>query len=142
VKIALDASMALAWHIERVAVAEGQLAQEALDSVRDHGAVVPPLWYSEVANGLLVAERRNVSSEQDITLFCADLAQLDIEMDSLSPDATLSRVIAIGRTSTLTGYDATYLELVLRTGRTLATFDRQLADAVRKAGGQVFGDAA
>jgi predicted nucleic acid-binding protein len=41
----------------------------------------------------------------------------------------------------LTAYDATYLELVLRTGGTLATFDRQLATAVRKAGVRVFGDA-
>jgi predicted nucleic acid-binding protein len=40
----------------------------------------------------------------------------------------------------LTGYDATYLELVLRTGCALVTFDRQLADATRKAGGRVFGD--
>jgi hypothetical protein len=30
----------------------------------------------------------------------------------------------------------------LRTGLALATFDAQLADALRKAGGRVFGDAA
>jgi predicted nucleic acid-binding protein len=51
-------------------------------------------------------------------------------------------VLSLGRSSKLTGYDATYLELVLRTGGTLATFDKQLAEAVRLAGGRVFGDAA
>jgi predicted nucleic acid-binding protein len=51
-------------------------------------------------------------------------------------------VLALARSHNLTGYDAAYLELVLRTGRELATFDRQLADAVRKAGARVFGDAA
>jgi len=40
----------------------------------------------------------------------------------------------------LTAYGATYLELALRTGSSLATFDRQLADAFRILGGHVFGD--
>ena len=34
-----------------------------------------------------------------------------------------------------------YMELALRKAAPLATFDRQLAEAVRKAGGRVFGDA-
>jgi predicted nucleic acid-binding protein len=33
-----------------------------------------------------------------------------------------------------------YLELALRRGAPLATFDKQLANAMRNAGGQVFGD--
>jgi predicted nucleic acid-binding protein len=48
----------------------------------------------------------------------------------------------LARVYKLTCYDATYLELVLRTHRVLATFDRQLAEAVREAGGRVFGDSA
>lgn len=136
----LDASMALGWHIERSDPKEAKVSQEALEYVRKNGAVVPALWFSEVANGLLVAERRNASSEQRVALFCADLAQLSLEIDSVSPNAMLPIVIAAGRTSRLTGYDAAYLELALRTGRTLATFDGQLADAVRKAGGRVFGE--
>jgi len=48
----------------------------------------------------------------------------------------------LARAYQLTGYDATYLELVLRSGGVLATFDRQLAEAARKAGGRVFGDGA
>jgi hypothetical protein len=34
------------------------------------------------------------------------------------------------------------MELSFRTNRALATFDKQLAKAMRKAGGRVFGDAA
>ena len=48
--------------------------------------------------------------------------------------------LTLARAYGLTAYDATYLELALRTRRTLATFDRQLAEATRKAGGRVFGD--
>jgi predicted nucleic acid-binding protein len=42
----------------------------------------------------------------------------------------------------LTSYDAAYLELALRTGSPLATFEGQLADAMRAAGGRLFGDEA
>jgi predicted nucleic acid-binding protein len=49
--------------------------------------------------------------------------------------------LTLARAYNLTSYDATYLELVLRTGGKLATFDGHLANAVRKAGARVFGDA-
>jgi len=54
-KLVLDASMTLAWHIERADPGEKILARQALQAVRSHGALVPALWYSEVANGVLVA---------------------------------------------------------------------------------------
>jgi predicted nucleic acid-binding protein len=38
----------------------------------------------------------------------------------------------------LTAYDATYLELALRHGAVLATFDRALAAAMERAGGMLF----
>ena len=132
--------MALAWHLKRVDKIEAELAELALRFVISHGAVVPALWFAEVANGLLVAERRKATREQENASFRADLALLPLTIDSASPDATLSAVLAHGRSSKLTAYDATYLELALRTGSSLATFDRQLADAVRQAGGRVFGD--
>jgi predicted nucleic acid-binding protein len=141
-RLILDASMTLAWHIERTDSSEKMLAREALQAVRSHGALVPALWYSEVANGVLMAERRRVSTEQQGMVFQADLRQVAIAMDSALPQVSQPTVIALGRTSGLTGYDAAYLELVLRTGRVLATFDRQLAETVRKVGGQVFGDGA
>ena len=67
---------------------------------------------------------------------------LPIVEDRIGASAVQGRVLTLARAHELTGYDATYLELVLRTGGMLATFDRQLAEAVRKAGGRVFGDAA
>ena len=140
--VVLDASMVLSWHFKRADQAEARLSQQALLDVANYGAVVPGLWYSEVANGLLVGERRGVTSTQGIAAFLADLAQLDFEVDSALPEATFDSVIACARTSNLTAYDATYLELALRTTRVLATFDQRLAEALRKAGGRVFGNGA
>ena len=62
--------------------------------------------------------------------------------DSTRPEASLGDVLMLARAYQLTAYDATYLELALRTGGVLATFDRDLAGAVRRAGGRVFGDPA
>lgn len=63
-------------------------------------------------------------------------------MDREHPQTSGNAVMGFARKYSLTAYDATYLELALRTGRTLATFDAKLADAMRQAGGRVFGDAA
>ncbi len=134
--------MALAWHLKRVDPDEAKLAQLALKEVADGGATVPGLWYAEVANGLLVAERRGVTNPREIASFEADLRQLDLSPDLKEPGEMFASVISLARSSGLTAYDAAYLELALRTGLSLATFDRKLAEAVRKAGSRVFGDAA
>ena len=139
-KVVLDASMALAWHLNRVDPSEATLAALALDAVRADGATVPALWFPEVANALLMAERRRIRTVQETVRFESDLASLKIAVDTISPQILQSRALSLGRSSVLTAYDATYLELALRTGFSLATFDRQLAEAFRKLGGQVFGD--
>ncbi|TVQ86941.1 MAG: VapC toxin family PIN domain ribonuclease, partial [Chromatiaceae bacterium] len=47
-------------------------------------------------------------------------------------------IMALGRQFQLTAYDATYLELALRTDSTLATFDTKLATAMQQAGGRTY----
>lgn len=138
--LVLDASATLAWLVRRVDTAEDQLADEILRHIQAQDAVVPALWFPEVANGVVVAERRGGVNNSTSTSFLGMVNTLPIVEDQMRPSATQNSVLTLARAYRLTGYDATYLELVLRTGRTMATFDRQLADAVRKAGGSVFGD--
>jgi predicted nucleic acid-binding protein len=134
--LVLDASMALAWHLKRQDSDESALAQSALREVARQGAVVPGLCYSEIGNGLLMSERRHLTDAAQIAAFQMDLAQLTISLDSASSSSTLSRVLSLARSWGLTAYDATYLELVLRTKWPLATFDRQLAEATRRSNAQ------
>lgn len=136
----LDASVALAWQFARIEPSEALLARRAIEETQRDGAVVPALWYAEIINSLLVAERRNLCSPQESSRYLADLATLPISVDSVRLDSTRSQTISLGRTLQLSGYDATYLELALRTGSALATFDRKLADAARTAGIPLFGD--
>src|SRR5208283_2541938 len=52
----LDASATFPWLFED----EASPATDALlDLVTEHGAMVPPLWFLECANGLAMAERRS-----------------------------------------------------------------------------------
>jgi predicted nucleic acid-binding protein len=138
-ELVLDASATLAWLVRRVDPAEERLADEVLGLIQTHGALVPLLWYPEVANGVLVAERRGGVSTSTSAAFLDLVDALPIVEDRTRPFAVQGTVLMLARAYNLTAYDATYLELVLRTGRALATFDRQLADAVRLAGGRVFG---
>jgi predicted nucleic acid-binding protein len=139
--LVLDASVALAWLVDRVDPAEARLADEVLRAIQSRDAVVPALWFSEVANGVLVAERRGGVANSSSASFMGMVYALPIVEDSTRPSSVQATVLTLARAYQLTGYDATYLELVLRTGGTLATFDRELAKAVRLAGGRVFGDA-
>jgi len=140
--IVLDASMALAWLIQRADRAEAALAQRAFDEVRASGARVPALWYAEIANTLLVFERAKRFTEQDSALYLSGIALLAIEQDELPPASLQARVLDLGRLHNLSAYDAVYLELAMRRGAVLATFDRKLAKAARASGVSVFGDSA
>lgn len=138
--LALDASVVLAWHITRTDPNEASLAQQVLQLTMSHGALVPCLWYTEVANALLNAERNQYSDPQASARFLADLESLPITMDSASPRSLQTKTLDLARAHQLTPYDATYFELAQRKNASLATFDRRLADSFRKAGGHVFGD--
>ena len=139
--VVLDASAVLAWFVQRSSSSEAALADNLLTYVERYEAVVPALWFPEILNGLLVAERRGLTDAAKSTLFLSELAAMPIDEDSVGARIAQEEVFGLGRRFKLTAYDATYLELALRSGLPLATFDRQLAEAVRKAGARVFGDA-
>ena len=140
--IVLDASMALSWLLKRKDLQEAELAKRTLDVVRVSGATIPALWYAEVGNALLLAERQKVVTAQESASYLSSLSDWEIVQDLVHPELCQTQVLNLGRVCKLTAYDATYLELAMRRGAQLATFDRKLADAARSAGVRVFGDPA
>jgi predicted nucleic acid-binding protein len=142
VTLVLDASVAVAWLLARSDPEDARLAQLALQFSVQQKALIPSLWFTEVANALLVAERRRICTPEASALFLADLDALPITVDDASPHTVQVQSLSLARTSGLTAYDAIYLELARRKKCSLATFDRKLAEAFRNAGGHVFGDPA
>lgn len=139
-RLVLDASMALAWLFERQKPDEADCAGRALLALAQAETSVPPLWHTEIANALLIGERRRVVSEAQMIDYLNKLSGLPITTDGATVAGRRDAVIALAREHGLTAYDATYLDLSLRTGAVLATFDNKLADAMRRAGGTVFGE--
>ena len=138
-KLVLDASMALAWIFERLDAEEAALANHLLDVFLEHEVWIPPLWYAEVANALLVAERRGVIIQVTTHNFSESLSRLPLKVDDRSGLRHQATVLQLAREHQLSAYDATYLELTLRLEARLATFDRKMALATRQAGGIIFG---
>lgn len=115
------------------------MANELLASLVQHSALVPSLWHFEVANALIVGERRGVVSEAESTEFLIRLNALPIETDSA--DLGLARIasLRLARAHRLSGYDAGYLELAIRRGALLATFNQRLLASAKETGIRVFG---
>jgi predicted nucleic acid-binding protein len=132
--LVIDASMALAWVFERQQTSEAAMANELLASCGAAPWWVPGLWHLEVANALLVAERRGVIAHASSDLFLARLSSLPIGTDGDAAQEGQPRVMALARAHVLSSYDATYLELAHRLGATLASFDRRLNQAAADLG--------
>ena len=129
--VVLDASMALAW----LFVDEGSEGSErAFDRVSTEGAVVPALWWLEVANALQKAVRRNRCDIPYVDRSLARLRRLPISSDEETARHAWTGTLALSREEGLTPYDASYLELAIRRQLPLASGDARLVEAsVRRA---------
>ncbi len=126
----LDASVAACWCFADEATPTSDSLRESLT---ERKAVVPTLWHAECANLLLVAERRKRMTPER----CAELLELfDIlPLETVDEsDRMRGPVLLLARAHRLTIYDATYLDLAIQRGIELATRDRDLRCAARKAG--------
>jgi len=127
----LDCSLTVAWFFEDEM---NRYAQAVEDSLSTAAAVVPGLWPLEVANALLVGERRSRATEANVTTFLRLLAALPIALDDDTASRAWQHSLHLARSHRLSVYDAAYLELALRQGLPLATLDRKLAAAATAAG--------
>jgi len=128
--LVLDASTALGWMVDAPAPLVSLRALRLLQSGTI--GVVPDLWYYEVSNALIMAERRGRATAQLVSAHVDDIERLAAFLE-VSP-TTPSALIAAARQSGLTAYDAAYFELALRRNLPLATLDLKLQAAAQKAG--------
>lgn len=127
--VVLDASMALSWCFEDE---HDELSERALSAVRDHGGVVTPLWWLEIGNVLLQAEKRGRIAPADSVKVVSMFDRLPLESSELDPHP--SHLLSVARTHQLTSYDASYLIAAEQHGCHLATRDKALTAAARAEG--------
>lgn len=127
----VDNSVTMAWCFEDEAT---PYTESLLDRLQNEQAVVPAIWPLEMANVLLMGERRQRLTEAQTARFMELLTSLPITVDTGALSEDLGPILAIGRQHTLSAYDASYLELAMRQGLPLASQEAQLRGAAAVAG--------
>lgn len=128
----LDSSLALAWALPDEASSRADRVLNRLDA--EDLFWVPALWWYEVANALLMAERRRRISEADRLALTQLYEQLPIQTDAHLTVHTIRQIQSLAMTHGLSAYDASYLELAIRKGLPLTTLDKPLIKAAKEAG--------
>jgi predicted nucleic acid-binding protein len=131
-RFVLDASVAVAWCFPEESTSQTEGILDLLANGAE--AMVPPIWPFEVANALLVGERRKRVTVAQVTSVLRRIADLPISVDVVRVDRAFEQVLSFARQQQLTEYDAAYLELALREGIPLCTLDDKLRRAARSAG--------
>jgi predicted nucleic acid-binding protein len=98
---------------------------------------VPALWWYEIANALIGAERRKRLAEKDRMRLIELYRMLPIQTDAVLDSDAMYRFQTLAMEYELSAYDAAYLELAQRRGLGLAALDQRLHSAARKAGVKV-----
>lgn len=109
-------------------------AEAVEDSLARAEAVVPSLWPLEVANTLVIGERRKRSTEAQATTWLSYQRGLPIKVDDETAVRSWDEILSLARAYQLSAYDAAYLELALRRNLPLATLDDRLKDAAAAVG--------
>lgn len=124
----IDNSVVMSWCFEDEVRA---YSDKMLDRLGEYGALVPGIWPLEVANVLLVAQRKKRLNKSDATRFITLLRSLPINVVQETPGRILGEVLALARDTGLSAYDASYLDLAMREGLPLATLDKAMQKAAK-----------
>ena len=104
-----------------------QLLKELRDD--DRNAIVPNLWRLELGNVLVQAERHGRITAAQLTTALELVRNLPVTTDAETDGRAFREILNLARTTSLTTYDASYLELAMRHGIPLATLDKALIRA-------------
>ncbi|TCS12847.1 type II toxin-antitoxin system VapC family toxin [Caulobacter sp. BK020] len=132
--VVLDASIVMASLFEEP---NHETARVIILNAIDEGLVAPSLWRLEVANALAMAVRRKRCDEAFVDRSLGRLDAMSIAIDVETDLHAWTDTLDLARQEGLTLYDAAYLELAIRTGSSLASFDQELVDAARRRGVKV-----
>lgn len=125
----VDCSVAMTWLFKDETTA-ATLA--LLDRLENESALVPELWFLEVANVLALAERKSRIEAERSVEFIHQISKLQMQVDTDAAGRAFTEVLDLARDHSLTAYDATYLDLALRRNLPLATLDEPLRKAAKR----------
>jgi predicted nucleic acid-binding protein len=127
--LVLDASVAFAF----VAPDEDDPLQSTTKLLESEGAIVPVSWRLEIANALLLAQRRGRIDGAFRSRALSELGDMPISIDGETNQHAWEHTITLAERYNLSTYDSAYLELALRLSLPLATLDEELRASARRA---------
>lgn len=125
----LDCSITMAWCFDDES---NNYTEAVLENLGDAAAIVPTIWPLEVANVLLQAKKNKRITEVQSASFTDALSALPITIDQSTGSKAMHSIFRLAEQSSLTIYDAAYLELALREKIPLITLDKELINAAKK----------
>jgi predicted nucleic acid-binding protein len=131
----LDGSVTMAWYFKDEM---NDYANAVRDGMDQSQAVVPSLWPLEVANTVVMGERRKRSTPAQAATWLSFLSVLPIVVDSETTARAWGDTLNLARAHNLSAYDAAYLELAMRRGLPIATLDDKLKTAAAVVGVLVY----
>jgi predicted nucleic acid-binding protein len=128
----VDASVGFAWvHRDQATPETDQLLQEVAAGAM---VVVPSFWFLEMANVLLIAQRRHKLTALQRKAALEKLTALQFIVDEEAARNAFEQISELAEKYGLTVYDAAYLEVALRRKMPLASRDEALRSAVKRCG--------
>jgi predicted nucleic acid-binding protein len=127
--IVVDSSIALSWCLP-----DEDAIDQIQEEVAERGAVVPLHWPLEIANALLMAERRQRINAAFRNAALQDLGALPIILDDETSARAWGEILQVAEATRLTAYDAAYIELAHRRALPLATLDADMRVAAHALG--------
>ena len=128
----VDASVGFGW------VYQGQATSETDSLLNEVAAgatvIVPALWFLEMSNVLLMAQRRHRLTAMQRKAAMEKLTAMQLTVDEEGTRNAFGKTSELAEKYGLTIYDATYLELASRRSLPLASRDEALKNAAKQCG--------
>lgn len=133
--LTLDNSVVMSWFFrdERT-----PYAKSVLGAIPDRRVHVPSVWLLEAGNTILVSERRGRIHATEVPELLAMVQDLPFIVEQEPNGRVLREIFALAREHQLSTYGASYLDLAMRKGLSLATQDNSLRRAAGKCGVPLF----
>ena len=130
----LDNSVAMRWLLRDGSHDNQRYAEQVLAALATEVAVVPALWWLELANVIARSERRRLVQQAQSEQFLQLLAAQAIQERTMPSKLLLHKTLALARQHAVSSYDAAYLVLAMQLQLPLATLDAELRQAARQVG--------